>query len=479
MWKPVRIVVGLTALSLFGSNTLLADPVRGIAAQPAPTKSSPAKTASAKKTADKSTPAQGQLPLDDLRTFASVFEQIRVSYVEEVDDRKLLENAIRGMLSELDPHSAYLDEKDFSDLQSMTSGEFGGLGIEVGMEDGFVKVISPIDDTPAKRAGIQSGDLIIKLGDKSVKGMSLDEAVNLMRGKPGEPLKLVILRKGEDKPLDITVKRDIIKVLSVRQKILEPGYAYVRLAQFQINTGAELRTAIAELKKKGPLQGVVLDLRNNPGGVLQSAVEVSDAFLNQGLIVYTKGRIADADMRYNAEAGDLLDGAPLVVLINDGSASAAEIVAGALQDHRRAVLVGTDSFGKGSVQTVIPISETKAIKLTTALYYTPSGRSIQAQGIKPDIHVERAKLTTVPQEMRAAEADLDKHLANGNAPAAETTRKSTGKNKEAPDNSNKDSSDPLKTEADLQENDNQLHDALNVLKAMHLSKVPDTTPAEK
>lgn len=478
MWKSARIVVGLTALSLLGSSALLADPARGIAAQPAPAKASPAKPVSTKKTTGNTAPAQAQLPLDDLRTFVSVFEQIRVSYVEEVDDRKLLENAIRGMLSELDPHSAYLDEKDFSDLQSMTSGEFGGLGIEVGMEDGFVKVISPIDDTPASRSGIQSGDLIIKLDNKSVKGMSLDEAVNLMRGKAGEPIKLVILRKSEDKPIELTVKRDVIKVRSVRQKILEPGYAYIRLAQFQVNTGNELRAAIEELKKKGALQGVVLDLRNNPGGVLQSAVEVSDAFLNQGLIVYTKGRVADADMRYSAEAGDVLDGAPLVVLINDGSASAAEIVAGALQDHRRAVLIGTDSFGKGSVQTVIPISETKAIKLTTALYYTPSGRSIQAEGIKPDIHVERAKLTAAPPEFRAAEADLDKHLANGNAASVETGKKN-GINKNTTNISNKESSDPLKTEADLQENDNQLHDALNVLKAMHLSKAPDAAAPGK
>jgi carboxyl-terminal processing protease len=478
MWKPARVVASFTVLALLGGGTLLADPSKAIPSTITPAKSIPAKTSSVK-SADADTAAHGQLPLDDLRTFVSVFEQIRASYVEEVDDRKLLENAIRGMLSELDPHSAYLDEKDFSDLQSMTSGEFGGLGIEVGMEDGFVKVISPVDDTPASRAGIQSGDLIIKLDDKAVKGMSLDEAVGLMRGKQGQPIKLVILRKGEDKPIEVTIKRDIIKVRSVRQKILEPGYAYVRLAQFQANTGDELRKGIDELKKKGALQGVVLDLRNNPGGLLQSAVEVSDAFLNQGLIVYTKGRMADADLRYNAEDGDILNGAPLVVLINDGSASAAEIVAGALQDHRRAVLIGTDSFGKGSVQTVIPISETKAIKLTTALYYTPSGRSIQAQGIKPDIHVERAKLTATPQEMRAAEADLDKHLANGNSPAVDNKAVDTKKSSKPAGANDKKSSgsdgdDPLKTEADLQEKDNQLHDALNVLKAMHLSKTPDS-----
>lgn len=400
--------------------------------------------------------AEGQLPLDDLRTFARVLEQIRASYVEEVDDKTLLENAIRGMLGELDPHSSYLDEKDFSDLQSVTSGEFGGLGIEVGMEDGFVKVISPIDDTPASRAGIEAGDTIIKLGDKSVQGMSLDEAVGIMRGKSGEALKLTILRKNVDQPLEITLVRDAIKVRSVKQKILEPGYAYVRIAQFQANTAEDLNKAIITLKKEGPLQGLVLDLRNNPGGLLESAVEVSDAFLNQGLIVYTKGRAANSNLRYSSEPGDILDGAPIVVLVNDGTASAAEIVAGALQDNHRAIILGTNSFGKGSVQTVIPISETKAIKLTTALYYTPSGRSIQAEGIKPDIVDERANVTSIQPALRAAESDLNKHLGNGNTPE----RKSAPQSKDKTGNVNDES----------KQNDNQLHDALNVLKALRLSK---------
>ncbi len=463
MWKPVRAAASILVLSLVASSALHAEEA-----------DKQKKTAATAPAAALQNPA-GQLPLEDLRTFARVFEQIRATYVEEVDDHKLLENAIKGMLGELDPHSAYLDEKDFTDLQSATTGEFGGLGIEVGMEDGFVKVISPIDDTPASRAGIQAGDFIIKLGDKSVKGMGLDEAVGMMRGKPGEPIKLTILRKGEEQPKEITIRRDIIKVRSVRNKLLEPGYGYVRLAQFQINTGSELRKAVDELKQKGPLQGLVLDLRNNPGGVLQAAVEVSDAFLNQGLIVYTKGRIADADLRYSAEPGDILGGAALVVLINDGSASASEIVAGALQDHRRAVLLGTGSFGKGSVQTVMPISETKAIKLTTALYYTPSGRSIQAQGIKPDIHVERAKLTTVPETLRAAEADLDKHLANGNAPAGKPASKDAKSGR--PDKKAVEPEvDTAKAEAELQANDNQLHDALNVLKAMHLSNASGAAP---
>lgn len=399
---------------------------------------------------------EGQLPLDDLRTFARVLEQIRAAYVEEVDDKTLLENAIRGMLGELDPHSSYLDEKDFSDLQSTTSGEFGGLGIEVGMEDGFVKVISPIDDTPASRAGIEAGDTIIKLGDKSVQGMSLDEAVGIMRGKSGEALKLTILRKNVDQPLEITLVRDVIKVRSVKQKILEPGYAYVRIAQFQANTADDLHKAVTALKKEGALQGIVLDLRNNPGGLLESAVEVSDAFLNQGLIVYTKGRAANSNLRYSSEPGDILDGAPIVVLVNDGSASAAEIVAGALQDNHRAIILGTNSFGKGSVQTVIPISENKAIKLTTALYYTPSGRSIQAEGIKPDIVDERANVTSMQPALRAAESDLNKHLGNGNR----TDEKPVPQNKDKSNNG----------DDEWKQSDNQLHDALNVLKALRLSK---------
>lgn len=400
--------------------------------------------------------SEGQLPLDDLRTFARVMELTRAVYVEEVNDKTLLENAIRGMLSELDPHSAYLDEKDFSDLQNVTSGEFGGLGIEVGMEDGFIKVISPIDDTPASRAGIEAGDVIIKLGDKSVQGVSLDDAVGMMRGKIGEALKLTILRQHVEKPIELTLVRDAIKVRSVKQKMLEPGYGYIRLAQFQANTAEELDKAIATLKKEDSLQGVVLDLRNNPGGLLQSAVDVSDAFLNKGLIVYTKGRSAESNLRYSAESGDVLNGAPMVVLVNDGTASAAEIVAGALQDNHRAIILGTKSFGKGSVQTVIPISETKAIKLTTALYYTPSGRSIQAEGIKPDIVDERAKVTSIQPALRAAESDLNKHLDNGNGP----DKKVSGKNKNNVDVIN----DSWK------QDDNQLNDAMNMLKAMRLSQ---------
>ncbi|HFE32809.1 MAG TPA: S41 family peptidase, partial [Gammaproteobacteria bacterium] len=327
------------------------------------------------------------LPLNELRTFTEVFARIKKDYVEPVSDKELLENAIRGMLSGLDPHSSYLDPDSFKDLQVGTTGEFGGLGIEVGMEDGFVKVISPIDDTPAQRAGVKAGDLVIRLDEKPVKGMTLRDAVNIMRGKVGSKITLTIIREGEEKPLKITITRAIIKVKSVRQRNLEDGFGYLRISQFQSHTGENLADAIDKLKEEngGKLKGLVLDLRNNPGGVLNAAVEVSDAFLDKGLIVYTKGRIRDSDMKFNATPRTLLDGAPLVVLVNGGSASASEIVAGALQDHKRALIVGTRTFGKGSVQTILPLNNNTALKLTTARYYTPSGRSIQAEGIEPDI----------------------------------------------------------------------------------------------
>ncbi|MEP9318810.1 S41 family peptidase [Pseudomonas sp. LABIM340] len=359
---------------------------------------------------------EAPLPLDELRTFAEVLDRVKAAYVEPVDDKTLLENAIKGMLSNLDPHSAYLGPEEFAELQESTSGEFGGLGIEVGSEDGFVKVISPIDDTPAANAGIQPGDLIVKIDGKPTKGQSMNEAVDSMRGKAGSPITLTIVRGG-GKPFDVTLKRAVIKVKSVKSQMLEPGYGYLRITQFQVNTGEETVKALSKLRNdnKGKLKGIVLDLRNNPGGVLQSAVEVADAFLTKGLIVYTKGRIPNSELRFSADPADPSDGVPLVVLINGGSASAAEIVAGALQDQKRAILMGTDSFGKGSVQTVLPLNNDRALKLTTALYYTPNGRSIQAQGITPDIEVERAKVTREKSEFDGfKEADLQGHLANGN-----------------------------------------------------------------
>ena len=364
-----------------------------------------------------STQKSQAIPYEDLRTFTEIFGRVKNDYVEPVTDKKLLEGAIRGMLTELDPHSAYLDGEQYNELKVGTTGQFGGLGIEVTMENGFVKVVSPIDDTPAQKAGIQSGDLIIRLDDKPVKGMSLTDAVKLMRGEPGSDIALTVVREGEDSPLKIVITRAIINVKSVKSRLLEDDFGYVRISSFQSRTGKALKDAVAALKKenKAPLKGIVLDLRNNPGGVLNAAVDVSDAFLKRGLIVYTEGRIKDSEMKFSAAPDDVLNGAPIVVLINGGSASASEIVAGALQDHKRAVIMGDKSFGKGSVQTILPTSNGGAIKLTTARYYTPSGRSIQAEGIEPDVVLARVKLESLgaPKYKQIKESDLSRHLDNG------------------------------------------------------------------
>ena len=362
------------------------------------------------------TPPAQTLPLNDLRTFAEVLERIKTAYVEPIDDKTLFENAIKGMLSNLDPHSSYLEPEAFRDLQESTSGEFGGLGIEVGLEDGILQVIAPIDDSPASAAGLEAQDLIIKIDDQPTKGLSLMESVEKMRGKPGTSIRLTIVREGR-KPFEVTLKRAVIKSRSVKSQLLENDYGFLRISQFQVNTGSEVEKALTSLKKENkgqPLKGLILDLRNNPGGVLQAAVEVTDHFISSGLIVYTKGRLANAELRFSANAENPSEGVPLVVLINGGSASASEIVAGALQDHKRAIVMGTDSFGKGSVQTVLPLNNDRALKLTTALYYTPKGRSIQAQGIVPDILVERAKLSQEDSAMGIKEADLVGHLGNGN-----------------------------------------------------------------
>ncbi len=368
--------------------------------------------------ADRANNQTAPLPLDELRNFSEVFGKIKADYVETADDKTLLEGAIRGMLAGLDPHSAYLNQEEFKELQVGTSGEFGGLGIEVGMEDGFVKVISPIDDTPAQAAGVKAGDLIIRLDDTPVKGMSLNDAVKMMRGKPGTQILLTIMREGVQKPLKLTITRDVIRVKSVKFRALDKGYGYLRITSFQNQTGEQVLKAISDLKKEhgGDLKGLVLDLRNNPGGVLGAAVAVSDAFLEQGMIVYTEGRAKDAELRYTATPADALKGAPMVVLVNGGSASASEIVAGALQDHKRAIIMGTRTFGKGSVQTIFPMSNNSAIKLTTARYYTPGGRSIQADGIEPDIALKAVKLVEADDADREMlkEADLSGHLANGN-----------------------------------------------------------------
>ncbi|MCG6969721.1 MAG: S41 family peptidase [Gammaproteobacteria bacterium] len=397
------------------------------------------------------------LPLNELRSLTEVFGRIKQDYVEQVSDKELLDNAIRGMLAGLDPHSSYLDAEGYKDLQVGTSGEFGGLGIEVGMEDGFVKVIAPIDDTPAQRAGILAGDMIIRLDSKPVKGLTLHQAVNIMRGKVGTPIVLTVVRDGTDKPLEIKIVRDTIKVKSVKHRSLGDGYGYLRISQFQSHTGDNLADALDKLREEqgGELNGLVLDLRNNPGGVLNAAVEVSDAFLDKGLIVYTQGRVPDSELRFNATPKELLEGAPLVVLVNGGSASASEIVAGALQDHKRAVIIGERTFGKGSVQTILPLQNNTALKLTTARYYTPSGRSIQAEGIQPDIVLESIKVTSLVEQasMRLKEKDLTGHLQGDE----EDTDATAGKGEEE--------------EVSLAQSDYQLYEALNVLKGLHILKM--------
>jgi carboxyl-terminal processing protease len=336
-----------------------------------------------------------------------------------------------------------------------TTGEFGGLGMEVGMEDGFVKVVSPIDDTPADKAGIEAGDLIIKLDTKPVKGMSLSDAINEMRGPKGSTINITVVREGKDSPFDVVLTRDTIKVKSVRTRMLEDDVGYVRIAQFQIATGEDMSDAVQTMMEENPeLKGIVLDLRNNPGGVLQASVAVVDAFLQEGLIVYTEGRAPNSEVRFSASPGDITQGLPMVVLINDGSASASEIVAGALQDHKRAVIMGTDSFGKGSVQTVIPISDERAIKLTTALYFTPSGRSIQAKGIQPDILVERARITAIKPRSRITEADLSGHLDNASGSKESTSSDRIAKQEKQSD--------------ELFNRDNQLFEALTLLRGLHI-----------
>jgi len=340
-----------------------------------------------------------------LNLFGDIFERVRSHYVERPDEGKLVESAINGMLAGLDPHSSYMDAKNFKDMQVQTRGEFGGLGIEVTMEDGLVKVVAPIDDTPAAKAGVRAGDIITQLDDEAVQGLTLNQAVEKMRGPVNTKIRLKIMRKGNDAPIDIAITRDIIKVRSVRMQLEGDDVGYVRITQFNEQTSDGLKKSITDITNQIPnekLRGYVIDLRNNPGGLLDQAISVSDAFLERGEIVSTRGRDPEETQRFNARPGDLTKGKPVIVLINGGSASASEIVAGALQDHRRATLVGTRSFGKGSVQTIIPLGANNgALRLTTARYFTPSGRSIQAKGISPDIEV----LQDVPEEMKARSAE--------------------------------------------------------------------------
>jgi carboxyl-terminal processing protease len=369
------------------------------------------------------------LPLEDLRQFSDVFGAIKAFYVEPVEDRKLISEAISGMVTGLDPHSAYLDADAFRELQVGTQGEFGGLGIEVGTEDGFIKVVAPIEDTPAARAGVMAGDLIVKIDEKPTKGMQLNEAVKLMRGKPKTSITLTLSRKGDTRPIVVQLVRDVIRVQSVRSKVLEPGYGFVRLTQFQEMTVENMVKALESFDRQGPpLKGLVLDLRNDPGGLLHGAIGVSAAFLPpRTLVTSTDGRTEDAKRKYIASPEDYMRGSredilqrlpawtktvPMVVLVNGGSASASEIVAGALQDHKRAVVMGTQTFGKGSVQSILPLSNNTAIKLTTARYYTPAGRSIQAKGVTPDFIVEETPDGDINQ-FRIREADLNRRLPSG------------------------------------------------------------------
>lgn len=404
-----------------------------------------------------------QISMEEIQRFSNAINLIKRYYVTPTDDKVLFDNAIRGMLTGLDPHSTYLDEKDFKDLQITTNGEFGGLGIEVTMEHGAIKVITALVDTPAFKAGIKPGDYIIKLDEKAVQGMELKDAVGMMRGKPGSPISLTIIRMGAQKPMTFQLVRQIIEVKSVKSELYDNNFGYVRLTQFQATTDKDLEKAIAELKIKanGQLKGLILDLRNNPGGLLDSAIQISGAFLGKStkqhpeVIVYTKGRLPGSEFTALSQSDDVINKAPMVVLINNGSASASEIVAGALKDNQRALIIGTKSFGKGSVQTVLPLDEDRGIKLTTALYYTPNGTSIQAQGITPDIIVDEVKVTTSKNDkdplsaLNLSESTLNKHLVTTNI--AKTNDAIT------------------KDDSKLLQEDYQLYTALTILKGLSIA----------
>ena len=416
--------------------------------------------------------------LETLRLFAEVYSRIKENYVEPVDEKMMLEDAINGMLQGLDPHSDFLRSEDYEELQETTMGEFGGLGIEVTMEDGFVKVIAPMDDTPAQRAGIKAGDVIIRLDDTAVKGLTLGEAVDLMRGEPGDDITLTILREGEENPLVIVVTRDIIKVVSVKARMLEEDYGYIRISNFQAHTPEDLVEHVEGLleERERPLNGLILDLRNNPGGVLTAAVAVSDAFLEGGIIVYTEGRAPDSEVKYVAKAGDLIDDAPMVVLVNSGSASASEIVAGALQDHGRAIIMGQKTFGKGSVQTVVQVTDEAAIKLTTARYFTPDGRSIQAHGITPDIELLPVEVMLKKDNAHGIdavkEADLSGHLENTNGDEEKRERKEADESdvdtEDAEDGDAGEQQEVADDARSLVVEDYMLSEALNMLKGIHI-----------
>ena len=400
-----------------------------------------------------------------------MFERVRANYVDPVTDKQLIEHALTGMLANLDPHSSYLTEKDYGDMRVQTKGEFGGLGIEVTMDNGFVKVVSPIDDTPAFKAGILAGDYITHINDEPVMGLALDEAVDKMRGKVGTSVKLTVRREGVDEALTFELKRDVIRIKSVRYHVEQNNVGYIRVTTFNENTVDGVEAAIADIKKQvgdEKLIGYILDLRNNPGGLLDQAVGLADMFLEKGEIVSTRGRNEEDNKRNNATPGDLAQGKPIIVLINGGSASASEIVSGALQDHRRAILLGTKSFGKGSVQTVIPLPGNGAMRLTTARYYTPSGRSIQALGIDPDIVVEQAKIEKISSADEIHEGDLRGALKNPDgktAPAPEVTKVIT-----EPPPSSKDGEEAKKVEKkeDAEKQDYQLSRAIDLIRGVSM-----------
>jgi carboxyl-terminal processing protease len=395
--------------------------------------------------------------IDDVRTFTSVFNLVRQAYVEPVDDKTLMQSAIRGLLAGLDPHSEYLDQKQMESLNEDTSGSYDGLGLEVAPVDGLLRVVAPIDDTPAERAGIKPGDIITRIDDKVITSENIAVATELLRGKSGSAVTLGVLHEGSTSPIELKLKRETIRVASVRVRALDPGYVYVRIAQFQEDSGTELKNKLTKLRAKSdPLRGAVLDLRSNPGGLLTSAVEISDDFLESGIIVTTRGRLKESDLSFSATHGDLLDGAPMVVLVDNGTASAAEIVAGALKDNHRALIMGRRTFGKGSVQTVMPLDESHAVKLTTARYYTPSGISIQAAGINPDIELADLKLTVrdTPPSLITGERDLPNHLKGDlEKDGAETPR------------------------ARGSYDDYALNEAMNVLKGMALQRKPNVPSA--
>lgn len=409
--------------------------------------------------------AKSKQNLEMLELFGDVLEKVRQDYVDDVSYQDLIESAINGMLTALDPHSGYLNKKAFDEMKVQTRGEFGGLGIEVTMENNLIKVVSPIDDTPAYRAGIQAGDYISHIDSESVSGLTLAQAVDKMRGAAGSKITVTVLREGATEPKDYVIVRDIIKIKSVRSKA-EGDIAYLRITSFSEQTFGGLKKEFLDLQKSigKDLKGIVLDLRNNPGGLLDQAIEVSDAFLNQGEIVSTRGRDPNNAKRVNAREGDISEGLPIVVLINGGSASASEIVAGALQDHHRAIVMGTRSFGKGSVQTVIPLPGDRAMRLTTSRYYTPSGRSIQAEGIEPDIVVEQAKVEPIKSNDLYKEANLPGHLTNG-----EATAKDKPADKEKTPNfpiAPSDSKDKKADELPVAQRDYQLARAIDLLHAL-------------